>query len=74
MTASALNAGAGAALFAAASVDLALEAWAAEGFQRRAASLVAFAGLALIVRGVVTMEPRLRARKSSLGRYARSAR
>jgi hypothetical protein len=73
MTSSALHEISGGFLLAAGIVDLWLEAWAAEGFQRRAASLVAFAGAVLIVRGVVALEPRLRARQSSPGRYARSA-
>jgi hypothetical protein len=64
MTSSALSEVSGVLLFAAGSAYLWLEAWAAEGFQRRAASLVAFAGAVLVVRGIVAMEPRLR------GRYA----
>jgi hypothetical protein len=67
MTSSALSEIAGSVLLAAGIVDLWFEAWAAEGLQRSAASLVAFAGVVLIVRGIVAMEPRLR------GRYARSA-
>jgi hypothetical protein len=65
MTSSAFSGVSGGVLLAAGSVYLWLEAWVAEGFQRRAASLVAFAGAVLVVRGIVAMEPRLR------GRYAR---
>ena len=66
MTSSALSGVSGSLLLAAGSAYLWVEAWAAEGFQRSAASLVAFAGVVLIVRAIITMEPRLR------NRYPRS--
>jgi hypothetical protein len=74
MSSTVLHAVSGSVLLAAGIVDLWLEAWAAEGFQRSAASLVAFAGVMVIVRGLIAMQPRLRARQSSPGRDARSAR
>jgi uncharacterized membrane protein HdeD (DUF308 family) len=71
MSSIALNQISGSVLLAAGVVYLWFEAWTAEGIQRSAASLVAFIGLVLIVRGVVAMEPRLRARQSRSGRDAR---
>jgi uncharacterized membrane protein YcjF (UPF0283 family) len=70
----AVHAVSGSLLLAAGIVDLWLEAWSAGGFQRSAAALVVFAGVAVIVRGLIAMQPRLRARQSSSRRDARSAR
>jgi uncharacterized membrane protein HdeD (DUF308 family) len=72
MSSIALNEVSGSLLLAAGVLYLWFEAWTAGGLQRSAASLVAFVGLVLIVRGVVAMEPRLRARRSKSGRDARS--